>query len=64
MRKLNLQTKYSNIDWSKTKKRPKIQDRRAPKKYRIQNEDKDSQKEDALAHGGILLTADDFTVNI
>lgn len=64
MRKLNLQTKYSNIDWSKTKKRPKIQGRKAPKKYRIQNEDKDSQKDDALAHGGILLTADDFTVNI
>lgn len=64
MRKLNLQSKYSNIDWSKTKKRPKIQDRRTPKKYRIQNEDKDSQKEDALAHGGIQLTADDFTVNI
>lgn len=64
MRKLHLQSKYSNIDWSRTKKRPRIQDRRTPKKYRIQNEDKDSQKEDALAHGGIQLTADDFTVNV
>ena len=64
MRKLNLQSEYSEVDWSKTKKRSKTQERRTPKKYRVQNEDKDSQKEDALAHGGIQLTADDFTVNI
>ncbi|CUM45488.1 uncharacterized protein AC631_05420 [Debaryomyces fabryi] len=64
MGKLRLQSKYSNIDWNEGKKRPNFQDRRAPKKFRIQNEDKDSQKEDALAHGGIQLTTDDFTVNI
>mmetsp|Transcript_6877 Transcript_6877/g.8736 ORF Transcript_6877/g.8736 Transcript_6877/m.8736 type:complete len:411 (-) Transcript_6877:1315-2547(-) len=64
MGKLRLQSKYTNIDWNEGKKRPKFQDRKPPKKFRIQNEDKDTQKEDALAHGGIQLTADDFTVNI
>lgn len=64
MGKLNLQSKYSNLSWNDIKKRSQSGELRAPKKFRIRNEDKNTQREDALAHGGLQLTAEDFTANI
>lgn len=63
MRKLHLQNKYNDVSWERNKHSGN-KTRRIQRKYRIQNEDKESEKRDALIHGGLQLTSDDFTVNI
>lgn len=60
--KLELEDRYKDLTWNNEEKRPRNISGRTKKKFRILQSPQ--SKENALNHGGISLTAEDFTLDV